>query len=790
MKSFNRSTAVFVLFLAVALVMTFPLVTGLGTLLRGSDINALGDPLLNTWTLAWNAHKIAALDFSGLFDANNFYPQKKTLLYSEHLMTQSLLALPVYRITGNPILAYNFAFLLGLVLSAFGVYFLVRRLTGSAASGIIGGLVYAFCPFLTAHYYQIQIVSAWGIPFAFLFLHQYFEEELKLRPLLLFTLFYVLQSWANGYYALYLTIFAGIWILVQAVLHRSLGRPRFWAGMAAFAVLAAAATGPFYLAYARLHEAMGFGRSIDFYARLSNFLAAPRFNLLYGRLTQRFAQAEGELLPGLVAVILGLAALLVLVKGRSIRISALENPAARTRAWIDRILNVLLVLTAMVAVVLMGSGSFHLRLFGLDLIRAHNLGRTLVFFAILAAARILSAKLPRSGTPRPPFSAAQTNVLGYAALCLLGVLLTFGPKGPYLFLYEYVPGFKAVRVSSRFDICVMFGLAVLAGFGLKAVTARMKPAGRTAAAAALSVLVLAEFLSIPIQYHPVSVKKDITPVYRWLAENRKPDVLVELPFPFYDMGTASEEAARMYFSTYHWFPLVNGYSGYFPPLYNELCRRWEMLPLEQLIDDFQAIGVRYVIVHFDEIAESERPYFGERFEAQLGDLKLVERFEDDYLFEMIPRPARSRPMAAVEGLTRLSRDGWKASANVAEDRAGAALDGDPRTRWDTGDAQREGSAFELDLGRPTLFRCLSLRFGPSALDFPRGYAMEISADGRSWAEVAREETVLLPILAFAAPKALALNISIDPVTARFIRVTGLGQDRKFYWSIYEADLYR
>lgn len=790
MKNRNRSASVFALFLAVSLLMTYPLATGLGSLLRGTDVNALGDPLLNTWALAWNAHKLASLDFGGLFDANNFYPQKKTLLYSEHLMTQSLLAFPVNRITGNPILAYNFAFILGLVLSAFGVYLLVRRLTGSVGSGVVGGLIYAFCPFLTAHYFQLQIVSAWGIPFVFLFLHEYFEDGLKLKPLLLFTLFYVLQSWANGHYALYLTVFAGIWILVQAIEHRSLARPRFWAGMALFAALATAATAPFYIAYLRVHESMGFGRSIDFYARLKNFLAAPRFNLLYGRITQRFAQAEGELLPGIVAVLLGLAAVVYLVRKRAMKITALENGKDRTRAWIDRILQILLGSTGLAAIVIMGSGSFDLRLFGRNLIQARNLGRTLAVFALLAAARFVSGASRKGRPGRTPFDPTQRNILGYASLCLLGVLMTFGPKGPYLLLYDYMPGFKALRVASRFDIMVMFGLAVLAGFGFKALTARMKPSRRTASAAVLSVLILAEFISIPIQYLPVSVKGDITEVYRWLAANRKPDVLAELPFPLYDMGTAAEEAVRMYFSIYHWFPLVNGYSGYFPPLYVELCRRWEILPLEQLIDDFQAIGVRYVIVHFDEIAEGERPFFGERFEAQLGDLKLIRQFGDDYLFEVIPRPARSRPMATLDGLIRLPRDGWKASANVAGGLAGAAIDGDVRTRWATGDAQREGNIFELDLGRPTLFRCLTLRFGPSAVDFPRGYSVEISDDGSSWTEVAREETVILPIKAFAEPKDLSLNIRIEPATARYVRVTNLGQDRKFYWSIYEADLYR
>jgi hypothetical protein len=791
MSSLRRSAAVFVLFTVVAVVMSFPLVTGLGSLLRGTDINALGDPLLNTWTLAWDVHKLASLDLGGLFDANNFYPQKKTLLYSEHLMTQALISFPVNRLTGNPILAYNFAFLLSLILSAFGVYLLVRRLTGSSASGILGGLIYAFNPFLSAHYYQIQVITAFGIPFAFYFLHRYFEDGLKVRDLLGFTAFYILQCWANGYYALYLTLFAAIWILVQAVVHKSLARPRLWGGLALFVGLAGAFLAPFYIAYFKLHESMGFSRSIDFYARLGNFLGAPRSNLLYGRLTQHFAQAEGELFPGLAAVLLAAAAIVFLARSRSVRIAALEGREARLRARFDRGLLILLSLVGISAVAIMGSGSFHLRLFGQEIIRAHNLGKTLILFVVLAVGLVVFRATIRPRLPsRPPIDAARRNILGYAGLGLLALLLSFGPKGPYLFLYEHVPGFKALRVASRIDILIMFCLAVLAGFGLKILTRRLRPRSGAIVAAILSLVVLGEFLSVPVGYHAVSTKKDITPVYQWMARNREPGVLVELPFPYYDMGTAAEEAVRMYFSIYHWFPLVNGYSGYFPALYTELCRRWEMLPLEQLIDDFEAIGVRYMIVHFGEIPEEERPYLGERFEAQLGDIKLVERFDDDYFFEIVPRPPRTGPAASLDGLLRLPRDGWTATASVGEDRAAAAIDGDPATRWDTGDAQRPGNVFELDLGRPTLFRCLSLRFGPSAVDFPRGYSLEISADGRAWSEVAREENVILPILSFAEPKELALNIRVEPVTARYLRVTNLGWDRKFYWSIYEADLFR
>ena len=55
--------------------------------------------------------------------------------------------------------------------------------------------------------------------------------------------------------------------------------------------------------------------------------------------------------------------------------------------------------------------------------------------------------------------------------------------------------------------------------------------------------------------------RDIPPVYRWLAQQPPGTVALELPISGNALLQAFQESSRLYFSTYHWQPLVNGYSG-------------------------------------------------------------------------------------------------------------------------------------------------------------------------------------------------------------------------------------
>lgn len=100
-----RGLLVALLFTGLTVALTYPHVRSLAT--GAADV---GDPFLNAWTLAWVAHQLPR-DPMHLYDANIFHPEPGTLLYSETLIGQSLVAAPVIWLGGSPMLAHNIVFI-------------------------------------------------------------------------------------------------------------------------------------------------------------------------------------------------------------------------------------------------------------------------------------------------------------------------------------------------------------------------------------------------------------------------------------------------------------------------------------------------------------------------------------------------------------------------------------------------------------------------------------------------------------------------------------------------------
>ena len=57
------------------------------------------------------------------------------------------------------------------------------------------------------------------------------------------------------------------------------------------------------------------------------------------------------------------------------------------------------------------------------------------------------------------------------------------------------------------------------------------------------------------------------------------------------------DPAYQTWALWHWKPLVNGYSGYYPRDYINTIIRMEIFPEDASINRLRAHGVRYVIVH-------------------------------------------------------------------------------------------------------------------------------------------------------------------------------------------------
>lgn len=131
-RALDRAGVAFVVYLAVACVVTWPAVINLT---RRLPLD-LGDPLLNSWILAWDWSRLLRFAqgdlgaLRGFWNAGIFYPEPLALAYSEHLVAQAFQALPLFALTREVVLCYNVLFLSTFALSGLGAFLFVRQITG------------------------------------------------------------------------------------------------------------------------------------------------------------------------------------------------------------------------------------------------------------------------------------------------------------------------------------------------------------------------------------------------------------------------------------------------------------------------------------------------------------------------------------------------------------------------------------------------------------------------------------------------------------------------------------
>ncbi|MEJ0089897.1 MAG: discoidin domain-containing protein [Limisphaerales bacterium] len=75
---------------------------------------------------------------------------------------------------------------------------------------------------------------------------------------------------------------------------------------------------------------------------------------------------------------------------------------------------------------------------------------------------------------------------------------------------------------------------------------------------------------------------------------------------------------------------------------------------------------------------------------------------------------------------------WKLTASHNGRSARMAIDGDIKTRFDTATPQVPGMWFQIELPEETTIAGLRLNAGDSVNDYPRGYKVQLSDDGKNW----------------------------------------------------------
>ncbi|GAC1378073.1 MAG: hypothetical protein NVSMB33_01310 [Ktedonobacteraceae bacterium] len=543
------------------------------------------DPLLNIWTLTWDTNTL--LHNAGQFwQGQLLYPNSLTLSYSENLLGEAILFAPLYLLTHNPVLAYNFTFYMTFLLCGTNIYIAARYYTGKPFASFIAALIYAFAPYRLGQIDHIHVVAGEWIPLAFLYLDRSLQQG-KWRHWSLFGLFYLLQLLSSIYYGIFLSYTLLAYILVRysqpfvVQLRQQKGaylQQLMKLALRPLSVFFVTAIILFFLMrpyLSSLHQGLVRStlESASYSAFIRDFLFTAPFNTLYG-----VYHYNGVTLP-------------------------LDGEHFLFLGWS------IMALSVFGAVLALRKGNIPLRAFAWT-------GLIVLLFALGPFLQYGTS----SGAPRLPTD-AYTHPFPPAI------------PMPWFLAYYVLPGFKGLRVPARLIGVLLMMLALLSGYGV-AWLQEMLPARWTRKSdenmqtgksfrqfswrkvVVQGVLIVLPFALLfeALPFNPpvthVPTGRAIPAVYQWLASHDDKKPVVELPMAHMDENltfTRKEEAWYDYYALYHDHPIVNGWSGYRPDLTVHISTLLLQFPSEDSLAMLEKYHITYVVVHPQLYLKYESP---------------------------------------------------------------------------------------------------------------------------------------------------------------------------------------
>jgi len=555
--TWRAAPAALVIHALLVLWLTWPLVARVGAELPNTRLACRVDTLLAGWTLAWETHALAT-DPSRVLDANIYHPDPHALLYGPTFLAALPIFAPAFLATGNPVLALNLSFLVGLVLTAAALHVVAYRWTASHLAGAIAGLV-----FLTTRW-----TLQWWLPTA---------PPFALLELFPFIILVASRPFRGARDAVVLAV------LVAA---QGLTDVRY---TTAAIVLPLGVLAAFRLALPRTRAA---GARTAVAVALGLVLLAPIFAVHFDVRRRNPAIEEqtvwtippmpvrlpGGLMDENAPTGVPLASLVLIIAGAALRWTGRGREATPDAAWHHAALWTI-------------AGSF---------------------FAISAF------YTPSGAVVRMPFT---------VLLDRLGLQLV-------------------LRAPLRLGLGALMGAALLAALAFATCAATIARAARPGALRALAFAAVATTLVAEYRWGlPGGWRPPIPAAYPLAAPPAMApaiaDVLRAAPAPTLELPAAIpfQQTPAMWRSIGGWWPLVNGYSGYFPAAFPERMALAARLPdaaaLGALVRDTQ---LAWVVVRTGDMGFSPaRTVWGDLAARPSGALRLVARAGADLLFAVAPR---------------------------------------------------------------------------------------------------------------------------------------------------------
>ena len=550
----RREVLVLVGFAALTGIMTWPLLRHF----RSAVLGPPGDNLEYVWKMWWFKQALLDLRISPLFNPNVFFPFGYPLALSETTMTHTLLGLPITALFGE-VVAYNTVVFCSFVWSGYGLYLLCRQLGCGRMASFLSGVAFSFCPYRLAHLGagHLPLLGTGWMPILLLGLERSIQRP-NWRSGLLAGVGYALTALSSWYYAVMMGVFGGLYLLLRArPWRRSLWRLALWRDLGLAAIVAmllvAPAALPLFRAYGQGEASYGYSLAYvdQWSASPIDFVYPNAMHPWWGRaLIQGYTQNIQENL-----VYLGIVPVTLAFIGFWSRRRKRQTKAVAA-------LVVLALILALGTTLHFGGKPIYLRV------------PEAVEYQFSRAMYVLTSRW-------------ALHKVDYSSLRRPGAIVL---PLPTLLLYLFVPAVDAMRVWARFGVLAMMGVAVLAGWGLEALLARI--GARRALRRLLSVVatgaLLMEFAVLPYPFGHTVVKGQ--PIDYWLAQQAPGSALIHYPLEKTWYGW------MLYPTRVHDQPIAYGYGTFVPRAYREASATltdWPSAGTLALLKDW---GVRYVLL--------------------------------------------------------------------------------------------------------------------------------------------------------------------------------------------------
>jgi hypothetical protein len=557
-------------------VLAWPLPRQLGTHLPRIHISSEYDSLFLAWALAHQTHALATAP-STYPDGNIFHPARSALFYGETGVGGLPYFAPVFLATGNPILALNFMVLVSVTLTAWAIHVVVERWTRLHAAACVAAAAF--------------LLTRWVLPggiagapnYAVL---QYFPFIVYLsaapagsprRSALL-----ALAVFLQGLTSVYVAAAVFVPLSALAVVRLAYARDaRLALALGAAAVLLV----PFYWGHVAVRLRTPGLQTQSFYVGFTQEADLPWGPVSYWTPLGIPAAALALVAVGVVAALIGnrngSGRLWRHTLGWAVAGALMAlPPTARFRGTSFRLPQAALQTTGLY-----------------DLLRVSDRLGVAGLMGIALATGVAFAQLTRAWTPGRRRALALVVAGAMLFEYLRGPELpVLGPRRTHTY-FAHVEGFPAgIGVPPSLYIAPAF---VLGRYPLEDVARFAPPA----------------------------------PLRAVLAEAGGP--VLELPVGTGPGGAPLLQARATFRSIFHWRPILNGYSRYWPvefPAFMDLARR---LPDASAVAELRRrTGLELIVVRTPELDQAESAAWEAVVDSGRPDLVLVTRARGEALFRV------------------------------------------------------------------------------------------------------------------------------------------------------------